>query len=150
MIATPRALGMESHEVDGGNAEAVDALFRDCAERCRRSGEPIFIEALTERWPGNYYSYPDMVTGKTDIAMAWDAGAIGGDHEAWFREHDPVLRLGRSMIAEGAATADELASIDTKATATIDAARAFAIASPPPGTQSVHAHVLAPRSAGGI
>jgi acetoin:2,6-dichlorophenolindophenol oxidoreductase subunit alpha len=150
VIATPRALGMESHEVDGGDAYAVDALFRDCVERCRRSGEPIFIEALTERWPGNYYSYPDMVTGKTDIVMAWDVGAISGDHEAWFREHDPVLRLGRSLISEGAATADALASIDLKATATIDAAREFAIASPPPGTQTVHAHVLAPGSVGGI
>jgi TPP-dependent pyruvate/acetoin dehydrogenase alpha subunit len=150
VIATPRALGIESHEVDGGDAYAVDALFRDCVGRCRRSGEPVFIEALTERWPGNYYSFPDMVTGKTDITMAWDEPAIGGDHEAWFRENDPLLRLGRSMIAEGTATADELAALDENATATIDAAREFAINSPPPGTQTVHAHVLAPNSVGGI
>ncbi|MFT5440268.1 MAG: TPP-dependent pyruvate/acetoin dehydrogenase alpha subunit [Alphaproteobacteria bacterium] len=150
VIATPRALGIESHDVDGGDAHAVDALFGDCVERCRSTGEPIFIEALTERWPGNYYSFPDMVTGKTDIVMAWDDSEIGGDHEAWFREHDPVLRLGRSMIADGTATADVLAALDEKATATIDAAREFAINSPPPGTQTVHAHVLAPRSVGGI
>jgi len=150
VIATPRALGIESHEVDGGDAAAVDALFRDCAARCRATGEPVFIEALSERWPGNYYSFPDMVTGTTDIAMAWDDAAIGGEHEAWHRTHDPVLRLARKMIADGTASAAALAAIDAAATATIEAARDFAVNSPPPGTQTVHTHVLAARPVGGI
>jgi TPP-dependent pyruvate/acetoin dehydrogenase alpha subunit len=143
VIATPQALGIKSHEVDGGDVQAVDALFSDCAERCRKTGEPIFIEALSERWPGNYYSYPDMVTGKTDVSMAWDDSGMSGDHEAWFREHDPVLRFARTLIADGAATADDVVAMDRRATESIDAAREFALASKPPGTQTVHAHVLA-------
>ncbi len=145
VIATPRALGIESHEVDGGDAEVVDALFRDCVERCRATGEPVFIEALTERWPGNYYSFPDMVTGTTDVSMAWDGAATGGDYEAWYRTHDPVLRFARTMIADGAVTEADLTAMDNRATAIIDEARAFAIQSPPPGTQTVQAHVLAGR-----
>ena len=143
VIATPQALGIKSHEVDGGDVQAVDALFSDCAERCRKTGEPIFIEALSERWPGNYYSYPDMVTGKTDVSMAWDDSGMSGDHEAWFREHDPVLRFARTLIADGAVTADDVVAMDRRATESIDAAREFALASKPPGTQTVHAHVLA-------
>ncbi len=143
VIATPQALGIKSHEVDGGDVQAVDALFSDCAERCRKTGEPIFIEALSERWPGNYYSYPDMVTGKTDVSMAWDDSGMSGDHEAWFREHDPVLRFARALIAGGVATADDIAELDTEATDTIETAREFAMKSPPPGTQTVYAHVLA-------
>ena len=150
VLATPRALGIESHEVDGGDADAVDALFADCVARCRATGAPVFIEALSERWPGNYYSFPDMVTGTTDIAMAWDETAIGGDPDGWHRLHDPVLRLARTLIADGGASADDLAAIDAQASATIDAAKAFAVSSPPPGTQTVHAHVLAPTPLGGI
>ncbi len=145
VIATPRALGIESHEVDGGDVEAVDALFTDCAERCRRTGEPIFIEALSERWPGNFYSYPDMVTGTTDMSMAWNDAGIGGEHEAWYREQDPVLRFARTLIAGGHATADDIAAIDAKATRVIAEARDFALKSPTPGTQTVQAHVLAGR-----
>ena len=94
VIQIPKALGMECHEVDGGDAEAVDTLFADCASRVRETSQPIFIEALTERWPGNYFSFPSMVTGITKVSMAWDTGSISGEYEDWFRNHDPVLRLG--------------------------------------------------------
>ena len=150
VIATPRALGIESHEVDGGDADAVDALFGDCVARCRKTGEPVFIEALSERWPGNYYSFPDMVTGTTELAMTWDEDAIGGEHADWYRTHDPVLRFARTLIADGSARADDLVAIDRAATETIAAARDFAVNSPPPGTQTIHAHVLAPASVGGL
>lgn len=150
VIATPQALGIESHEVDGADAQAVLTLFEDCAERCRRTGEPIFIEALSERWPGNYYSYPDMVTGTTDVSMAWDDSDTRGEHERWYRETDPVLRLARTLIAAGEASQDDIAAIDAKATERIGKARDFALASKPPGTQTVHAHVLAESVMGGM
>lgn len=150
VIATPRALGIESHEIDGGDADAVDALFGDCVARCRKTGAPVFIEALSERWPGNYYSFPDMVTGTTELAMAWDEAATGGEHAAWYRTHDPVLRFARTLIADGSASAEDLAAIDGAATETIAAARDFAVNSPPTGTQTIHAHVLAPAPVGGL
>ncbi len=143
VIATPLALGIESHEVDGEDALAVDTLFRDCVERCRRTGKPIFIEALSERWPGNFYSYPDMATGPTDIAMVWDEARIQGEHAGWLRTHDPVLRLGRTLLAEGAATRDQIAEIDRAATDTMAKARDFAIASPLPDLATMPDHVLA-------
>lgn len=143
VMATPMALGIETHEVDGGDARAVEALFRDCAARCRATGAPIFIEALSERWPGNYYSYPDMVTGPTDIAMIWDETRIGGAHAEWHRTHDPLFRLGRALLADGAATTEQLAEIDRRATETMAQARDFAVSSPWPDVATVSDHVLA-------
>ena len=143
VIQIPQALGMECHEVDGGDAEAVDMLFADCAARVRATGQPVFIEALTERWPGNYFSFPSMVTGVTQISMAYDDAAISGDHEEWFRLHDPVLRFARQILVSDAAKFDDIAGIDVEVTETIQAAKAFALRSPLPGTDSVYAHVLA-------
>ena len=143
VIQIPQAWGMECHEVDGGDAEAVDMLFADCAARVRATGQPVFIEALTERWPGNYFSFPSMVTGVTQISMAYDDAAISGDHEEWFRLHDPVLRFARQILVSDAAKFDDIAGIDVEVTETIQAAKAFALRSPLPGTDSVYAHVLA-------
>jgi pyruvate dehydrogenase E1 component alpha subunit len=146
VMATPMALGIETHEVDGGDAAAVDALFRDCAERCRRTGEPIFIEALSERWPGNYYAYPNLISGPTDIVMIWDEARIGGEYADWFRKHDPVFRLGRTLLADGAASKEQITEIDRQATETMTKARAFAVSSPWPDVATVPDHVLAGRA----
>ena len=112
VLDTPAALGMEAYEVDGGDAEAVDLLFRDCINRVRANSEPIFIEALSERWPGNYYSFPSLVTGPTELAMIWDNSHIEGDYIDWFRTHDPIFRLGRVLLANGIITQDEILKID--------------------------------------
>jgi pyruvate dehydrogenase E1 component alpha subunit len=143
VIDTPRALGIESLEVDGGDAGAVDALFSDGAARVRATGEPLFIEALSERWPGNNFGYPRMVTGKTDVSMIWDESAIEGDHSDWFRTHDPLFRLGRSLIADGAATPDRIAAIDRAATETMAKAKDFALSSPYPDIETLPDYVLA-------
>jgi len=143
VIQIPRALGVECHEVDGGDAQAVDTLFKDCVNSVRDTGAPIFIEALTERWPGNYYSFPKLVTGITSVSMAWDASSISGDYESWFREHDPVLRFARQLILEGKATFGDIAGVDREATSRIEAACKFALSSPEPRIESVHEHVLA-------
>lgn len=143
VIDTPRALGIESHEVDGGDALAVDALFSDCVARVRATGEPIFIEALSERWPGNYYGFPAVVTGPTDVAMIWDDSLTGGDHADWFRVHDPLFRLGRSMLADGAATQEQIADIDRATTETMAQAKDFALSSPLPDIDTIPDYVLA-------
>tara|TARA_A100001037_G_scaffold142863_1_gene129420 strand:+ start:699 stop:1721 length:1023 start_codon:yes stop_codon:yes gene_type:complete len=143
VIQIPKALGMECHEVDGGDAKAVNTLFADCASRVRETNQPIFIEALTERWPGNYFSFPSMVTGITKVSMAWDTGSIRGEYEDWFRNHDPVLRLARHLIVSGIATFCDIAGIDVETTEIIADARDFALSSPLPDSGSVYAHVTA-------
>ena len=143
VLDTPAALGMEAYEVDGGDAEAVDLLFRDCINRVRANSEPIFIEALSERWPGNYYSFPSLVTGATELAMIWDNSHIEGDYIDWFRTHDPIFRLGRVLLANGIVTQDEILKIDREATNIMQKARKFALGSPLPKTEKINEYVLA-------
>ena len=60
------------------------------AERCRPARR-------TSRWPG------------TTSGMA-------GEHEAWYREHDPVLRYARELLASGDIGQDELTELDAQVT----------------------------------
>ena len=143
VISTPLALGIESHEVDGGDALLVDELFSKCVARVRETGEPLFIEALTERWPGNHYSFPSMVTGITDMAMIWDDSRIAGDQAEWHRTHDPLLRFGRVMLAKGSATRDQITHMDREATDKMARAKEFALSSPLPDIDTIPDYVLA-------
>ena len=143
VIDTPKALGIESFEVDGGDAGAVDALFSDCVARVRANGEPVFIEALSERWPGNNFGHPRMVTGKTEISMIWDDSSTAGDHADWFKIHDPIFRFGRSLIADGVASQDQIADIDRAAADAMVKAKKFALSSPLPDIETIPDYVLA-------
>jgi len=141
--SVPEALGIPTHVVDGGDAEAVDALAREAASRVRKDGGPVFVEALTERWPGNQGQWPELVTGETDLAIAWDAGLIGGEHARWHAGTDPVLRAARALLAAGAAEPEDLAAIDARLRRRMEEARAFALASPFPDVGTATEHVLA-------
>jgi TPP-dependent pyruvate/acetoin dehydrogenase alpha subunit len=75
--------------------------------------------------------------------MIWDDGSIKGDHADWFGVHDPLFRLGRAMIADGAVTQDQIAGIDREATETMKKAKDFALSSPFPDLETIPDYVLA-------
>ena len=139
----PRALKIDSHVVDGGDHGAVFDVVAACAEAARGGGGPAFIEAQTERWPGNQQQFPKPVTGITDLAMAWDETRIPDQHADWFQRIDPVLRATRALLAAGYATSDELAAIDSRQRQRMAAGLDFALASPAPDTATALDHVLA-------
>ena len=143
VIQVPKALGIECHEVDGGDVRAVDAIFSECINRVRNTSSPIFIEALTERWPGNYYSYPRLVTGVTQISMAWDEMDIPEENSNWFSLHDPVLRFARQLIDDGTMTFGDIAEVDKDTTQIVKKACKFALSSPEPVIDDINKHVLA-------
>ena len=143
VISTPRALGIECHEVDGGDAVLVDELFTNCVDRVRATSKPIFIEALSERWPGNFYSHPAMVTGPTDINKIWDDGEFEGEYADWILKYDPIIRLGRVLLAKDITTRDQVVDIDQQSTAIMAHAKAFALASPLPDLETIDNYVLA-------
>ena len=45
--------------------------------------------------------------------MAWDDSNISGEHEQWYREHDPVLGYARKLLARRHPQ-DELTEIDAR------------------------------------
>jgi len=140
---TPQALKIETHEVDGSDAAAVASLMAECRARCAADSEPVFIEALTERWPGNMYSFPDMVTGPTDLDRASAGDAATGDHATWFDELDPVLKLARTLLADGAIDAGALRALDVRISQEIAGAKEKALAAPMPDVGSLGDYVLA-------
>jgi len=135
------AVGIPGQTIDGGDAAVVRDAVAAARETCRAGGGPSFIEAATVRWPGNQRQFPDLVTGRTDIAMAWDPGRIPSQHAEWFRDVDPVLRLARAAIEAGATT-DEITAMDEVSSKRMEDAVAFAKSSPLPDPASVLDHVL--------
>ena len=121
---------------------AVYAAATEATQRCRAGQGPAFIEAFTVRWPGSSPLWPEPAT-VTDLNVAWDPARIKGPHAAWLRDHDPLLRTARDIVAHGYASQDEVMARDKDARARVEAGATFAIESPMPLSETVHEHVFA-------
>ena len=139
----PASLDIETHVVDGADAEAVHAVAAAALAKIRVEGKPVFIEARLARWPGSHQMRPEFTTGVTDIAQAWDDARVAGDHAAWIRDHDPVRLHARKLLAENAITREEALAIDARVKQQMAAARAFADASPFPPASAALDNVFA-------
>ena len=111
------SFGMPGLRVDGNDVDAVANAVGDAVTRARAGGGPTIIEALTYRWFGHY---------------AGDGAAYRLEDEVreW-RERDPLIR---SRAALDPAEADRL---DAEVEAQIEAALAFAHASPVAGPDAI-------------
>ncbi len=142
LIDVPKALGIESEHVDGGNPEAVDAAAAHAIARIRERGTPFFLEARLTRWPGSHQITHEFLTGVTDLAMAWDESAVPAEHLTWVRA-DPILAYVRVLTGRNDLTRDEALALDRKASEAMAAARAYAEASPFPAPETAVAGVFA-------
>jgi len=131
----PKSLRIECAVVDGGDVEAADAAVAAALARVRATGAPFFLEAHLVRWPGSHQIKPEFTTGITDVTMAWDESKIAGEHADWIRS-DPILRYVRVLLGRNDATRDDVLALDRKANDEMQAARAFAEASPFPKPES--------------
>jgi len=137
----PRSLGIASMRVDGADAAAVHAAASDAVARCRRGDGPVFIEAMTRRWPGSNPLWPEPATGVTDIGIATGERQATGEHRDWVDQHDPVLRLARELVRGGGRA--RLIALDEAVRARLAAAVEFAMASPLPAAATAFDHVFA-------
>ena len=142
--AIPKSLSIRSRTVDGVDVKAVFAAVKAARRRCLAGDGPAFIETVTPGWAGNAGQWPDLVvTGKTRIEMAWDAGAIPDEHRDWYTTYDPVLCYCRAAVEAGDLTCDKAAAIDEAVTERMHSAAATALASPMPAPDAALAHVFA-------
>jgi pyruvate dehydrogenase E1 component alpha subunit len=132
----PAALAIPTTVVDGRNAEEVHSAIAEAIEGIRARPGPVFVQADLERWPGAHAPRPEFTTGVTDIAHAWDGEAIEGEHADWVRDHDPILRHARALLAAGVVERQNLVEIDRRVAAEIAAARVYAEASPFPAPET--------------
>jgi pyruvate dehydrogenase E1 component alpha subunit len=139
----PQSVGITTVRVDGADAAAVHEAASAAVARCRRGEGPVFIEAMTKRWPGSNPLWPELATGLTDIGIATGERQASGEHRDWIEQHDPVLRLARELVKAGGDARARLISLDQAVRARIDAAVKLALDSPLPAAATAFDHVFA-------
>jgi len=139
----PRAYGVQTQVIDGTDVEMVLETTRRALDGVRRGEGPVFIEARTSRWPGNYGSSPTLsLSGATDISWAWMPAAPAEPVRAWSERSDPVLAFARRLL--DSTPSQTLMDIDAAVCAEIARAVDEALSSPQPLPDSALQYVLAP------
>ncbi len=115
--------GMAADSVDGNDVLAVYDAAKRAADRARRGEGPSFIECRTMRIRGH---------SEADDASYVPKALI----DAW-RQRDPVALFERHLLDTGALTPELVEGIRARAQEDVDAAQAWAEASPPPDAAEV-------------
>jgi pyruvate dehydrogenase E1 component alpha subunit len=139
----PRALGIHTWTVDGADLLAVRHTVSEAIDLCRKRQGPAFIEAATTRWPGSRHIYPKLDTGVTDLSLAWEPRRIAGEHAAWTKACDPVLRYAHVLAEAGCLDFAQARAVDAAIVTSLDAARTFATSSPYPDASEARSGVFA-------
>jgi TPP-dependent pyruvate/acetoin dehydrogenase alpha subunit len=117
------------YRIDGNDPEEVYATTREAVERARTGEGPTLIECMTFRFFGHVFGDADNYMDKARKKEAMDA--------------DPYPRFRAKLIALGDATEEELADIEAGVEKDLEAAVAFALASPFPDVAELRRDVFA-------
>ena len=126
-LVTP--FGVPTIQVDGCDSGAVHEAMSEALTRARSGEGSTFIEARTVRWPGNRPIWPELQTGETNLAMAWDTSLIPDEHRIWHTEQDAVLRFVREIVAAGLIEPADILVMDKIIRADMKAAVEYALES---------------------
>jgi pyruvate dehydrogenase E1 component alpha subunit len=123
------AYGMPGVTVDGNDLLAVYEAVHAAQERARAGGGPSLIENVTYRWRGHSKSDANRYRTQDEI-------------EAW-KAKCPILRFRALLIEGGTLTKADADRVERDAYAAIEAAVAFAEASPEPDVATLTEGVYA-------
>src|SRR5947208_4315499 len=116
--------GVPGLQCDGMDVLDTRAVTQEALRIARDERRPILVEALTYRFRGHSMAEPEEYRTKEQV-------------EEW-RKRDPLLTFGDRLVAEGIIDGDEREGMDAEAIARVDAAVAFADASPFPAPESLY------------
>lgn len=116
-----RAIGMRTCEGDGNDVEQVYRTTADALARIRRGEGPQFLEFYTYRWREHCGPNYD-----NDIGYRTEA-----EFQAW-KARDPIALYESALCSRGVLTVAEIDVMQAEIAAEVDAAFAFAEASPFP------------------
>lgn len=122
--------GIPGMRVDGNDVIAVYKAAQEAVDRARAGEGPSLIEAMTDRWYGHYIGDPQKYRDSADIEAV--------------RGHDPILRLGRFLLEQGACKQAELDEILKAIDEEVEESVRFAEASPMPDPSELTRYVYAP------
>jgi pyruvate dehydrogenase E1 component alpha subunit len=112
------AYGIPGVTVDGNDPLAVYDAVSQAAGRARAGEGPTLVEAVTYRWEG--HSKSDRQAYRTrDEVKEW-------------QQRDPIPRFAQALVAAGLLDEGEAPTLQERACAAVEAAVAFAEASPEP------------------
>lgn len=115
IAAKGAAYGIPGLQIDGNDPLAVYHAAREAVGRARSGGGPTLLECATYRWKGHVGPSCDVELGCRPRR----------ELDAW-RERCPALRLRDGLTATGAATAEQLTTIEREVMAEVAAAFAAA------------------------
>lgn len=129
------AYGIPGVQVDGMDVIEVYKGVKSAAARARAGEGPTLIECLTYRFAG--HSRSDAKKYRPD-----------GEEDNW-KEKDPIVVLGKQLLAAKEATQEELDAMQEKASAEIADAIAYADAEEPAGAEDAFTGVFSTPLPGG-
>lgn len=124
--------GLRAEREDGNDVAKVCQLARDAVRQTRAGEGPVFLELLTYRWREHCGPNYDNDLGYRTAE----------EFEQW-RPRDPVASCAAQLRADGLLNQAEEQQIQLELQAEIDAAVAFAKASPFPSPDALYTHVYA-------
>jgi pyruvate dehydrogenase E1 component alpha subunit len=143
LTRVPEILGITTYRIgDGADAAEVYAIATEARRHCREGKGPVFIEALTVRWPGSQKIIPKSA-GATDIRIGLGEADYASAYAAWEQPHDPVLRWARTLKDRGDIGRDEIIALDAEIAARMSSAAQVAFDSPPPDPATAFDRVFA-------
>lgn len=126
--ARAAAYGIPGERVEGNDVEAIHDAAGRAVARARAGDGPTLLEIHTVRLWGHFEG---------------DAQAYRGDELAVAESHDPIPAYEAKLRADGLLDDEQVAAIRSEVQAEVDAAIAFALASPEPDPSTLTDHVFA-------
>ena len=125
---------VDAYNIPAERADGMDVLkmydsARKAVEHIREGRGPYFIEAMTYRFRGHSMADPELYRTRDEVTL--------------WRERDPITRLRAQIIAQGLASEDEIAALDSGVEAEVEEAVRFADDSPEPPAEELWQHVYA-------
>ena len=118
------SLGVPGMRCDGMDVLDTHAVLAEAIERVREDRQPLLVEAVTYRFRGHSMADPEQYRSKEEVAR--------------WRERDPIATFGALLVREGVIDQAGLQQIDEEVLTRVEAAVAFAEASPFPAPESLY------------
>jgi pyruvate dehydrogenase E1 component alpha subunit len=118
------SLGVPGIRCDGMDVIDTHAVLCEAVARVRADRRPLLVEAVTYRFRGHSMADPEDYRTKEEVAR--------------WRARDPIPAFAELLVREGVIDEAERAEIDAQAVERVDAAVAFAEASPFPAPESLY------------
>ncbi len=112
------AYGIPGKTIDGNDVEAVYSAMREAGDYARNGAGPTFLELETYRFAGHSRSDPGHYRGKDEVA--------------YWKVRDPLVRYEAFLIESEILSPEAVAEMKASVEKELDAAVAFAEASPSP------------------